>query len=252
MQLRSQTRRQTQSTPPASRVTRPINNTSLSPSATVRNTTADSVSDSISRDQAGHQSHPEPLSTSITSAQTYGQEQAFQATHAAETVLGILELLLLIIAEVPLDHRTSLRRVSKTWEAAVNKVGHMLEPLGYGTMVSHQGANMDWLNVHCVPIYPITDQSRRRVLKPNRRAGLCNLRLRRFASTPYSFNSIQQLYLEQRHRKKLIKHKNEFMTDPPITQALVGLAILRVPGGIRIGDLLEIPGSVVFGWDLAA
>jgi hypothetical protein len=252
MQLRSQTRRQTQSTPPASRVTRPINNTSLSPSATVRNTTADSVSDSISRDQADHQSHPEPLSTSITSAQIHGQKQAFQATHAAEAVLGIPELLLLIIDEVPLDYRTSIRRVSKTWETAVNKVGHTLEPLGYGTMVSHQGANIDWLNVHCVPISPITEQSRRRVLKPNRRAGLCNLRLRIFVSTPYSFNSIQQLYLEQRHRKKFIKHKNEFMTDPPITQALVELAILRVPAGIRIGDLLGVSGSVWFGCEFAA
>jgi hypothetical protein len=47
------------------------------------------------------------------------------------------------------------------------------------------------------------------------------------------------------------------MTDPPITQALVhgalvhgkGSAILRVPGGIRIGDLLEIPGTVWLGWE---
>lgn len=94
------------------------------------------------------------------------------------------------------------------------------------------------------------------MLKPNRRAGLCNLRLHVFGKGLGSLG-IEQLHLVQRHPKKLTKHKNEFMTDLPITQALVhgalvhgkGPAILRVPGGIRIGDLLETPGSVWFGWE---
>ena len=47
-------------------------------------------------------------------------------------------------------------------------------------------------------------------------------------------------------------HEHEFITDPPITQVLIcenavevvtsgpsGVAILRVPEGIRVGDLLE-------------
>jgi hypothetical protein len=93
--------------------------------------------------------------------------------------------------------------------------------------------------------------ARRRVLKPNRRAGLCNLRLHVFCKGLGSL-SIEQLHLVQRNPEKLINHKNVFMTDPPITQALVhgkGPAILRVPGGIRIGDLLETPGTMWFGWE---
>jgi hypothetical protein len=79
------------------------------------------------------------------------------------------------------------------------------------------------------------------VLKPNRRAGLCNLRLHVFRKGLGSLG-IEHLHLVQRHPEKLINHKNEFMTDLPITEALVhgalvhgkGPAILRVPGGVRI------------------
>jgi hypothetical protein len=52
--------------------------------------------------------------------------------------------------------------------------------------------------------------------------------------------------------RKLYMHEHEFITDPPITQVLIcenavevvtsgpaGVAILRVPEGIRVGDLLE-------------
>jgi hypothetical protein len=211
-------------------------------STSVTNIMADSVSDSISPDQADHQTHPEPLSTSFISAQTDGRGQVFEATHAAETVLGIPELQFLIVAEVPLDCRTSIRRVSKTWEAAVNKVGHTLEPLGYGTITSFEGVDADLLNLHCVPIYSATEESRRRVLKPNRRAGLDNVYLDKIGGYFANSHGIRQLALHLRYPKELIKHKIEFMTDPPVTQVLIcgaHFSILRVSGGIRIRDLLE-------------
>lgn len=48
---------------------------------------------------------------------------------AATAVLDTNELLHLIIAEVPHEYRTSLRRISKAWQAAVEKLGHALEPV---------------------------------------------------------------------------------------------------------------------------
>ena len=230
-------------------------------STSVTNIMADSVNDIISPDQADHQTHPEPLSTSFISAQTDGHGQAFEATHAAETVLGIPELLLLIVAEVPLDCRTSIRRVSKTWEAAVNKVGHTLEPLGYGTITSFECVDAGLLNLHCVPMYPVTEESRRRMLKPNRRAGLDNVYMDRIGEYFANSHGIRQLAIHLLLPKKLIKHINEFMTDPPVTQVLIcgaHFSILRVSGGIRIGDLLEcfekfgpscfLENYLEFGW----
>jgi hypothetical protein len=48
---------------------------------------------------------------------------------AVAAVLQTNELLHLIIAEVPREHRTSIRRVSKAWKLAVEKIGYAFDYL---------------------------------------------------------------------------------------------------------------------------
>jgi hypothetical protein len=84
----------------------------------------------MSNDQtqpANHQADLESIPSSSAAVQKY---QSFEATTA---VLDTNELLHMIIAEVPLQHRTSLLQISKTWNAAVIKIGYTLQPSGYHT-----------------------------------------------------------------------------------------------------------------------
>jgi hypothetical protein len=74
---------------------------------------------------ADHKADPKPSSSSGASVQEY---QDFEATTA---VLDTNELLHMIIAEVPLKYRPSIRGVSTIWQAAVTKVGYTLEPSVY-------------------------------------------------------------------------------------------------------------------------
>jgi len=74
---------------------------------------------------ANHQTGSESSSPSITKVQ---KQQSFEATTA---VLDTNDLLHMIIAEVPLEYRTAMRGVSKTWKAAVTKIGYTLDPIGY-------------------------------------------------------------------------------------------------------------------------
>jgi hypothetical protein len=56
-----------------------------------------------------------------------------------------------------------------------------------------------------------------------------------------------QAYVSHNELARLVQHQREFIHKPPVTQALMysdgnekgQSAILRVPGGIRVGDLLE-------------
>jgi hypothetical protein len=219
------------------------------PAASTTDAAADSVNDSFPRDQADHRTGPELLSTSMTSAQTHGQEHALGATDAAEAVLGISELLLLIISEVPLNDRTSLRPVSKTWQAAVERIGHLLDPAGYGCW----GISVD--SFPSVPGYSVESGGREFMrLKHNGSSGLPLKKTHSYNFRDRSDYAAKQVGLGLYNRKKLLMHENEFMTDPPITQALIcakhtgrkyswtrdrGVASLRVRGGIRIRDLLE-------------
>jgi hypothetical protein len=219
------------------------------PATSTTDAAAAPVNDSFSRDQAGHQAGPELSSTSMTSAKPHGQEHAIGATDAAEAVLGIPELLLLIISEVPLNDRTSLRPVSKTWQAAVERIRHVLEPAGYGCW----GISGDSLD--SVPGYSVEREFMR--LKHNGPAGLPLKQIRayyfRAKNNPNDY-AAKEVGLGLYNRKKLLMHEHEFITDPPITQALIcekhtgrksswnsdrGVVSLRVRGGIRIRDLLE-------------
>jgi hypothetical protein len=218
------------------------------PATSTADAAADSVNDNFPRDQADHQTGPELPSTSMTSTQAHGQEHAIDATDAAETVLGIPELLLLIISEVPLNNRTSLRPVSKTWQAAVEMIGHVLEPAGYGCW----GISFD--SFPSVPGYLVESGGGEFMgLKHNGSSGLPLKKVHayNFHRSDYAAKTVG---LGLYNRKKLLMHENEFITYPPITQVLIcakhtgrwysgirdrGVASLRVRGGIRIRDLLE-------------
>jgi hypothetical protein len=210
----------------------------LSTSAT--NTAADSIIDSFSRDQADHQVNSKPSLTSITTAHHQEQEHTLEAGAAVSAVLGITELLLVIISAVPFGNRTSLRRVSKTWHAAVSRVGYTLEPVDYGGSTPQYSVESGG-NIHAE-------------LKLNRSSAGLLKKVPRFISRHHPSVPAKQADLGLYDAKKLYMHENEFITDPPITQVLIRenpnrmgvvasgfaeVAILRVRGGIRVGDLLE-------------
>jgi hypothetical protein len=75
------------------------------------------------------QDQSQQANTDTTSSSiAHAEPQTFEATTA---VLDTNELLNLIISAVPREYRTSLRRVSKNWQAAVLKIGHVMEPFDY-------------------------------------------------------------------------------------------------------------------------
>jgi hypothetical protein len=201
------------------------------PAASITDSAANSVNNSFLRDQADHQSDPE-LPSTMTSAQTDGHEHAFEAATAATRALGITEILFFVIPEVPLHERTSLRRVSKLWEAVIEEVGHALEPIGY-----ERG----------VPVHLMESQDR--ALRPNLHAGLTRSLRRDYESHVAYGQHVRQVDLRLKDLDRLGRHKHEFITDPPITQVYVEatpldrpeseFATLRVRGGIRVRDLRE-------------
>jgi hypothetical protein len=86
---------------------------------------ASSTEAELARNQskrAGEDTTATPVNSA--SVQTY-------ESPAMAAVLQTKEFLHLIISEVPRELRTSLRRVSKAWQAAVEKIGHAFEPEGY-------------------------------------------------------------------------------------------------------------------------
>jgi hypothetical protein len=83
-----------------------------------------------SEDRAG--SSRESESGSEEGDSTSGEDDQVEGSATAvDAVLQTYELLHLILAEVPLKHRTSIRRVSKTWQAAVVKIGYTLQPVAH-------------------------------------------------------------------------------------------------------------------------
>jgi len=200
--------------------------------------------DIFSHDHVDHQTetnsdHP---STSTTST----QEQSPEATTAVERVLGPFDVLLLVISEAPLRERTSIRLVSKAWRYAVDRLA--LKPVGYDCWKSEA--------VPSVPIYRIDPDDGE--LRLNCYSGLARHMLRPNMARTKGFTRThmpigpRQVVLRLEDLQTLIMYEHEFMTHPVITQALVcahskefvglseeSVAVLRVPGGIRLGDLLE-------------
>jgi hypothetical protein len=95
-----------------------------------------------------HQDQSQQANTDTTSPSiAHAEPQTFEATTA---VLDTNELLHLIISAVPREYRTSLHRVSKNWQAAVLKIGHVMEPFDYDFFLTE-----DHLELSFGPIYAL-------------------------------------------------------------------------------------------------
>ena len=177
---------------------------------------------------------------------------------AATAALDTNELLHLIIAEVPREDRTSLRRVSKTWQAAIEKLGHALDPVEDGFDGFRQRPEL--------PVYYLfgeTMYERGKHLKCNESNPVidCWTENVKFACVQSNCNCDDfsgmkaDIFFDPDRvsgTPESLKRENEFITDPPITQVHVTAKVidafdrssrqriaLRMRGGIRVRDLRE-------------
>jgi len=166
---------------------------------------------------------------------SHDQELSLEAGDAVSAVFGITELLLPIISELPREHRTTIRRVSKAWYDAVMNIGHVFDPVGYGYLGYHW---QKYLRNPNMPLYP--------------------------SGTLFQFNPALSWHQTPHNTNYPLHHwgytlqfdedwdfpnpaqqDSEFITNPPLTQLVLcagsdddaRVSNLRVPGGIRIGDL---------------
>lgn len=171
---------------------------------------------------------------------SHDQEPSHEAGDTVSAALGITELLLPIFSAVPLEKRTSIRPVSKSWQAAIERVGHALEPIGYhqcrfgGTWVDFEPAYQTQyhmsFNGRCLGSRHYSAQ----------------------AASPSFKTSVTTEFLNLSNMEDFAKCRRKFTTIPPITQVVMPtrsvedgafedgrVAILRVRGGIRVEDVLE-------------
>jgi hypothetical protein len=141
----------------------------------------------------------------------------------------------MIISEVPREERTSLRRISKQWHAAATKLGHAFEPPSHEPSVDDRVCDL--------PMY-----SPRVTFKHNPAFDSTPAWMDLRSRTVYLGGRIWCQHLSFRPLQaaaQLAERDNEFITDPPITQAKIHSAsvsldvLLQVRGGIRIRDVLE-------------
>ena len=166
-------------------------------------------------------------SSAITSAR---KRPSFEATTAA---LDTNELLHLIMAEVPRELRVSLRGVSKSW----NITGYTIEPSCYKSLYRCRANSTALPLVSSAENLEINLVFRPDILVDSRRYHHDNVR-------PGSDQIFRRLVPFADETADL---EYEFITNPPLTQVLLCVgpnaygttAILRVPGGIRVGDLAE-------------
>jgi hypothetical protein len=165
------------------------------------------------------------MATGSANAGPANSASASNTTGAAATVFAIPELLCLVIGAVPREHRTSLRHVSKAWQAAVSKIGHVIEPIGCLLIPDDL---RPWL-----PLYPPGI-----VFKINQ--VFINYVSCIFATDIPTYN----MYLDKDF-VETYQLDHEFVTNPPMTQlgtycgSKGQVASLRVQGGIRVGHLRE-------------
>jgi hypothetical protein len=213
---------------------------------------------------ANDQADPKLPSSSSTSAQ---KEQSFEAVTA---VLDTNELLHLIIAEVPLKYRASFLEVSKSWNAAVTKIGYTLEPISYqlgqhhlaaGSLMHLRAVRLSFSpsfthnGSHGLPMLPSTAEFKMHPAFPEDKS----------ASDPVVIDSVffpdptawtrvggsregLSVYYQGfvPFASEVAGHEHEFISSPPLTHVMVSVgqrgydaAILRVREGIRIGDLMR-------------
>jgi hypothetical protein len=197
---------------------------------------------------ANHQTDSKPSPPSITNIQ---QQQSFEATTAA---MDTNELLHMIIAEVPLEYRTAIRGVSKTWKAAVTKVGYTLDPIGYDNrypenlhlpMIQLEPHNYVLANnplTSQLKIYSCSSKD-----KDNRHERMCYYHS--LKCEPSFHRKSEELFWIV---PSIVGHEHEFITNPPVTQVTIAVtwrqeegAILRIPGGIRMGDLVGTASKLI-------
>ena len=177
------------------------------------------------------------------------------AFEAATAALDTNELLHLIIAEVPREFRNSLRRVSKSWQAAAVKLGYALEPTypaedtgEWTTMPKYELEQTLVCNKSNPAIACYSDDAKFDC--PDEDTCGCD------DIDGYSVNICFDPH--KISQQEGVKRELEFITNPPITEVEVVVgdrrgrwsvyddetAILRVPRGIRVRDLKECFGKM--------
>lgn len=174
---------------------------------------------------------------------TLNQRASLMNFQAATAVLETNKLLHLILSEVPRVNRISLCRVSKTWKTAVHKIGYVFEPVAYSPLFSAKHPSL--------PVYPSEAHNNARGLKMNPEThGWETL----FVNTTHQDPGIDAVgCMIDEDFQDLAPYALEFLTRPPVTQAMIAkrsdepgcwasredVAVQRVPGGIRVGDMVE-------------
>jgi hypothetical protein len=198
----------------------------------------DTASSSHKQQDQSQGANPNALSPSTANA----EPPSFEATTA---VLDTNELLHLIISAVTREHRTSLRRVSKNWQAAVLNIGHVFEPIYHNWYLHDSAAEKGFYGLG--PTYTLENGF---ALNPTTWSGS-----RTHDSVDPDYELSYLLYFAKNlSLAELTRRKREFITDPPLSQVMIHagrfeceesqVAVLRVRGGIRIGDLLEYFGKL--------
>lgn len=153
---------------------------------------------------------------------------------SSSQVLQTHELLHMIISEVPREERTSIRCVSKNWQAAVTRLGYAFEPSEYEPSTTDQVCDL--------PMYsPQMTFKHNPVLVSNPAWMDVSSRIVLLGGPIWCQ---RLLFYPQRAAAQITKVDHEFITDPPITHAKIHSdyisldVLLEVPGGIRIRDVL--------------
>ena len=162
-----------------------------------------------------------------------GEDDQVESSSAAmDAVMQTNELLHLILGEVPLKYRTSIRRVSKTWQAAVVKIGHTLQPVGYDPKGE--------------PLYPSTCALASNLATNDDHPMMIRNSDWNESDGRLGFHEFDFDQDRISDKPEFAEREYEFLTDPPVTQARLidwarpwARAILRVPDGIRVRDLME-------------
>jgi hypothetical protein len=164
-------------------------------------------------------------------------------------VFGINELFGLILERVPVQNRSQLRRVSKTWNSIVIYIGHIIDPVDAEPFeVRHKSieiGDLIWIDEdeHCY------EADFNNLINP----GLENDLYPSF----WLFDNAQMGAFElPSDVSSLLTKREELVTTPPITTLMLALAsvefdvcvddehwghaTLRVRTGIRVGDLLDM------------
>jgi hypothetical protein len=170
------------------------------------------------------------------------------AVHEATTAaLDTNELLHLVIAEVPREYRAQLRRVSRAWKAAVEKLGHVIEPLednGYDNFRTYSDASF----YHLTQKRFVCDES-----NPTIR---CQTEDTTFDCVDYHCSCGGYSYMRFdisfdpdgiSGTRRGIEREDEFITNSPISQVHVAYdqnwltrpVVVCVRGGIRVRHLRE-------------